>query len=83
MDSESIKCIFFGYDASTKMYKLYNVQTESMFINGDVIFNEAINEWEIMISQIQGHNNIWKMKVINSSKLKFPIMGHNVKMKRR
>jgi hypothetical protein len=54
-----------------------------MFINRDVIFNEGINEWEIMISQIQGHNNLWKMKVINSSKLKFPITGHNVKMKRR
>jgi hypothetical protein len=34
-----------------------------MFINRDVIFNEGINEWEIMISQIQGHNNLWKMKV--------------------
>jgi hypothetical protein len=83
LDSKNIKCIFFGYDGSTKGDKLYNVQTKSMFINRDVIFNEGINEWEIMISQIQGHNNLWKMKVINSSKLKFPIMGHNVKMKRR
>jgi hypothetical protein len=33
LDNKNIKYIFLDYDGNTKRYKLYDVQTKSMFIN--------------------------------------------------
>jgi hypothetical protein len=41
-DARAIPCIFIGYPYATKGYKLYNLQTKSVFVSRNVIFHENI-----------------------------------------
>jgi hypothetical protein len=41
-DARAIPCIFIGYPYATKGYKLYNLQTKSVFISRNVIFHKNI-----------------------------------------
>ena len=40
LDSKSKKCVFLGYGANTKGYRLYDSQTKKVVYSRDVIFNE-------------------------------------------
>jgi hypothetical protein len=41
-DARAIPCIFIDYPYATKGYKLYNLQTKSVFVSRNVIFHENI-----------------------------------------
>ena len=41
IDKKSIRCIFVGYPAGCKGYKLYNPETKKMLRSRDVIFMET------------------------------------------
>ena len=40
LDSKARKCIFLGYGAETKGYRLYDPKREKVFFSRDVVFNE-------------------------------------------
>nr|ADN34143.1 copia-type polyprotein [Cucumis melo subsp. melo] len=40
LDDKSEKCVFVGYDASSKDYKLYNPITKKTIVSRDVVFDE-------------------------------------------
>lgn len=46
LDPKSVECIFLGYEANTKAYRLYNKKTKKIVVSRDVIFieNEVLNE---------------------------------------
>ena len=46
LDKKSIRCIFVGYPASCKGYKLYNPETKKMLRSRDVSFMETMkSQW--------------------------------------
>ena len=40
LDDKAVKCIFVGYSAESKGYRLYNPTTRKIFVSRDVIFSE-------------------------------------------
>jgi hypothetical protein len=41
IDVKSIKCVFFGYNETSKAYRFYNLSNMTIKTNGNVVFNET------------------------------------------
>ena len=42
MEPKSVRCVFLGYDAEKRGYRLLNVASQRVIVTRDVVFNEAL-----------------------------------------
>jgi hypothetical protein len=81
LDETSEKCIFVGYSSISKGYRLYNLKTNKIIINQDVLFDEKAKwNWEqgqVVPMTFYNKDQLKKMKAMMTALIHHQVQLHH------